>query len=358
MANSGGDRTEKATPKKRDDARKKGQVAKSIDVNGAAILLAGLFALSAAGPMAMEQMKLAMYQVFDLMSRPEVVNQEGIGTLFLLVGKHVGLALAPVVGACFVAGLAAAAGQVGLKPSAEAIKPNFKKINPASGFKQMFSPQHLAFETAKNLVKTAIVGSIAAAALFPRLGEMAALVGTPPQVLIAEIASVIMTIAQRAAIAYLAIAVVDYVYQKHRFEKNLKMDKEEVKQEFKQQGLPAEIKSAQRRRAMELSRARMMDAVPTADVIVTNPTHYSVALKYESGSAAPIVVAKGVDNLAFKIREAAKDAGVMIVPDPPLARTLYANVDVGRQIPEDLFHAVAQLLAYVYRIAGSRRAAA
>jgi len=109
---------------------------------------------------------------------------------------------------------------------------------------------------------------------------------------------------------------------------------------------------------MELSRSRMMDAVPTADVIVTNPTHYSVALKYESGSSAPIVVAKGVDNLAFKIREAAKDAGVMIVPDPPLARTLYASVDVGRQIPEDMFHAVAQLLAYVYRVAGARKVAA
>ena len=167
-----------------------------------------------------------------------------------------------------------------------------------------------------------------------------------------------MSIAQRAAIAYIAIAIADYVYQKYRFDKNLKMDKEEVKQEFKQAQLPAEIKSQQKRRAMELARARMMDAVPTADVIVTNPTHYSVALKYESGSSAPIVVAKGVDNLAFKIREAAKDAGVMIVPDPPLARTLYANVDVGRQIPEDLFHAVAQLLAYVYRIAGARRAAA
>ena len=102
----------------------------------------------------------------------------------------------------------------------------------------------------------------------------------------------------------------------------------------------------------------MMEAVPTADVIVTNPSHYSVALKYESGSAAPTVVAKGTDHLAFKIREAAKDAGVMIVPDPPLARTLYANVDIGRQIPEDLFHAVAQLLAYVYRVAGLRRAAA
>ena len=190
------DKTEKATPKKKDDARKKGQVAKSMDVNGAAILLAGLLALSAAGPKAMEQMKLAMYQVFDLMQRPEVVDQKGIGTLFAMVGQHVGLALAPVLGACFVAGLAASAGQVGLKPTPQALKPDFKKINPASGLKQMFNPQHLAFETAKNLVKTAIVGAIAAHALYGRLDELAALVGMPPEQLIPEIASTVMSIAQ------------------------------------------------------------------------------------------------------------------------------------------------------------------
>ncbi len=157
--------------------------------------------------------------------------------------------------------------------------------------------------------------------------------------------------------AYIALAALDYFWQKHKHEKSLKMDMEEIKQEFKQQALPAEIKSQQRRRAMEMSRGRMMEAVPSADVIVTNPSHYAVALKYESGSSAPIVVAKGADHLAHKIREAAKDAGVMIVPDPPLARTLYAAVEVGRQIPEDLFHTVAQLLAYVYRVAGLRSAA-
>jgi flagellar biosynthetic protein FlhB len=355
MAN---DKTEKATPKKRDDARKKGQVAKSIDINGAAILLAGLIALSAAGPKAVEQMKLAMVQVLQLMAHPDVVDRKGVGTLFMMVGQHIGLAILPIVGACFAAGLVASAAQVGLKPTPQAIKPDFKKLNPVSGLKNLFNPQHFAFESAKNVLKTAIVGAIAALALFPKLDEMAALVGTPPQQLIPLIASMVMTIAQRAAIAYLVIAAIDYAYQRYKHEKGLKMDKEEVKQEFKQQGLPAEIKSAQRRRAMELSRSRMMDAVPTADVIVTNPTHYSVALKYEAGSAAPIVVAKGVDNLAFKIREAAKDAGVMIVPDPPLARTLYASVDVGRQIPEDMFHAVAQLLAYVYRVAGAQEVAA
>ena len=352
------DKTEKATPKKKDDARKKGQVARSMDVNGAAVLLAGLLAMSAFGPKVMEQMKLAMHQMIALMARPEVVGQEGIGELFMLVGKHVGLAFLPIGGVCLVAGFAASAAQVGLKPTPEAIKPDFKKINPASGLKNLFNPQHLAVETVKSVMKVAIVGAIAALALFPKLDELASLVGTPPADLIPQIAGIVMTIAQRSAIAYLFIAAADYFWQRYRHEKNLRMDKEEIKQEFKQQGLPAEIKSAQRRRAMELSRARMMDAVPSADVIVTNPTHYSVALKYDSGSAAPIVVAKGIDNLAFKIREAAKDAGVMIVPDPPLARTLYANVEIGRQIPEDLFHTVAQLLAYVYRVAGARKALA
>jgi flagellar biosynthetic protein FlhB len=355
MAN---DKTEKATPKKKEDSRKKGQVAKSADINGAAILLAGLIALSAAGPKAMQQMKIAMTQVMELMAHPQVVDRQGVGTLFMMVGQHIGLAILPIVGTCFVAGLVAATAQVGLKPTPQAIKPDFKKLNPASGLKNLFNPQHFAFESGKNLIKTAIVGAIAAFAVFPKLDETAALVGMPPQELIPLVASMVMTIATRAAIAYLLIAAIDYAYQKHKHNKGLKMDKEEIKQEFKQQGLPAEIKSAQRRRAMELSRARMMDAVPTADVIVTNPTHYAVALKYASGSSAPIVVAKGVDNLAFKIREAAKDAGVMIVPDPPLARTLYANVEIGRQIPEDMFHAVAQLLAYVYRVAGARKVAA
>jgi flagellar biosynthetic protein FlhB len=351
-------KTEKATPKKRDDARKKGQVARSIDVNGAAVLLAGLLALSAFAPKVLEECGLAMREVINLMATPEVVDQRGIGTLFLLVGKHIALATLPIIAVCGAAGLAAAAGQVGLKPTPSALKPDFKKLNPASGFKNLFNPQHLAVEGAKNIAKVAIVGAITALAVYPKLDELGALVGTPPQALIPQIASIVMTIAKRAAVAYLLIAAADYLWQRHRHEKSLKMDKEEIKQEFKQQQLPAEIKSAQRRRAMELSRARMMDAVPTADVIVTNPTHYSVALKYDSGSPAPVVVAKGVDNLAFKIREAARDAGVMIVPDPPLARTLYASVDVGRQIPEELFHTVAQLLAYVYRVAGSRSAAA
>jgi flagellar biosynthesis protein FlhB len=352
------DKTEKATPKKREEARKKGQVARSQDVNGAAVLLASIMALNAFGPKIMEQCELAMLQVLELTKTPGVVNEKGIGTLFMLVGQHVMLAAAPVMGICLVAGFIASAAQVGLKPMPGAMKPDFKKLNPASGLKNLFKPQHFAVETFKNVAKTVAVGAIAALAVFPKLDEFAALVGTPPADIIPEVASLVMAIATRAAMAYLALAALDYAWQRHKHEKGLKMDKEELKQEFKQQELPAEVKSHQRRRAMEMSRSRMMDSVPTADVIVTNPSHYAVALKYEAGGDAPTVVAKGVDNLAHKIREAAKDAGVMIVPDPPLARTLYANVDIGRQIPEDMFHAVAQLLAYVYRIAGLRSSAA
>jgi flagellar biosynthetic protein FlhB len=350
-------KTEKATPKRREEARKKGQVARSADVNGAVVLMAGLLALSAFGPKMLEQLRQGMTDMLALVSTPDAVSARNLGSLIGTVAVHVGLATLPVALVCMLAGFAAGAGQVGLKPSFQAVMPKFSKLNPAHGFKNIFGPNMFA-EAGKSILKVTVVGAIAATAVYPKMDELGALVGTPPEDLIPQIAGMILSIAQRAAGAYVVIAAIDYAYQRYRHEKSLRMDKEEVKQEFKQQGLPAEIRSAQKRRAMELSRARMMDAVPSADVIVTNPTHYSVALKYEAGSDAPVVVAKGVDNLAFKIREIAKGAGVMIVPDPPLARTLYANVEIDRPIPEDLFAAVAQLLAYVYRVAAARRPAA
>jgi flagellar biosynthesis protein FlhB len=350
-------KTEKATPKKRAEARKKGQVAKSQDVNGAVVLMAGILALSAFGPGVMRRMQEAMVGVLAFVESPDVVDKEGVTELFMTVGGHVFLAAAPVVAVCALAGIAANVGQVGLKPSAKAVAPDFKKLNPLTGFKNLFGV-NAAVETGKSVLKVGAVGGIVALVVFPRLEEMAALVGMPAQALVPHLASTILKTAQWAAGAYLAIAAFDIFYQRHRFEKQLKMDKEEVKQEHKQQELPSEIKGAQRRRAMELARARMMDAVPTADVVVTNPTHFSVALKYDSDKPAPIVVAKGTDHLALRIRREASAHGVAVVPDPPLARALYASVEVGRMIPEELFQGVAQLLAYVYKVAGSRRAAA
>ena len=353
---SGGDRTEKATPKKRDDARKKGQVARSMDLNGAIVLLAALFALSAFAPRMLQRIEDATRELLLLVAQPDVVGREGIGDVLMEVANAWLLSLAPIAAVCMVAGLLASVGQVGFKPSAQAIKPDPKKLNPLAGAKMIFGT-HALFEGAKSIVKVVAVGAIAALALLPKLDELAALVGMPPAVLLPAIAHMALGIAQRAAVAYLVIAVADVIYQRWRHEKQLKMDKQEVKDEGKQQQLPAEVKGAQRRRAMELARARMMDAVPTADVVVTNPTHYSVALRYSADALAPVVVAKGQDLVAFRIRELAREAGVAVVPDPPLARALHASVEVGRMIPEELFQAVAELLAYVYRTAGRSAAA-
>jgi flagellar biosynthetic protein FlhB len=185
--------------------------------------------------------------------------------------------------------------------------------------------------------------------------DYAAMVGVSPLQLGGSMFALIKSIAMRAAFAYLFLGVVDFFYQRYSHEKSLRMDKQEVRDESKGQDLPAEVKGAIRRRQREAARARMMADVPTADVIVTNPTHFSVALKYDGKSAAPQVVAKGQDLLALRIREIAAEAGVPIVPDPPLARSLHGTVEVGQMIPEELFQAVAQVLAYVYRVAGRRR---
>jgi flagellar biosynthesis protein FlhB len=353
----GGERTEKATPKKRLEARQKGQVARSMDLNGAVVMLAALLALSAFAPGMYHRISDTTRELLRWTAQPEVVGHDGLGKVLSSVASAWLLSLLPIAAVCLVAGVLTSLAQVGLKPAPEALKPDPKRMNPASGAKQIFGT-HALFEGAKSIVKVSAVGAIAVLAVLPKLEEIAALVGMPPAVLLPEIARQVLGIAQRAAGAYLVIAIADVAYQRWRHEKNIKMDRQEVKDEHKQQELPSEVKGAQRRRAMELARARMMDAVPTADVVVTNPTHYSVALRYDSENPAPLVVAKGTDHLALRIRRAAADHGVMVVPDPPLARALYASVDVGRQIPEEMFAAVAQLLAYVYKVAGAQKAAA
>ncbi len=354
MAN---DKTEKATPKKLDDARKKGQVARSADLNGAAVLLASLLTLSFMGPYTWEKMMEATRQALILISQPSVVEREGIGEVLGSAFGSAALACAPLAVVCLVAGMAASVAQVGFKPSPAALKADPKRLNPISGAKNLFG-MRMVFETGKNVAKVAVVGAIAALAVFPKLDELAALVGMPPAQLLAELCSTVLGIAQRAAVAYLFIAVADVLWQKYDFAKKNRMDLKEVKDEFKQMGLPAEVKAAQRRRQMQAAQARMMDAVPTADVVVMNPTHYAVALKYDSSQPAPVCVAKGQDHIALRMRAIAEEAGVTVVVEPPLARSLHASVEVGRMIPEEMFQAVAGLLAYVYRIAGQRKALA
>jgi flagellar biosynthesis protein FlhB len=352
----GSDKTEKATPKRRQEARKKGQVAKSADLNGSLVLLAALFALSATAPHLVDVLQRDMREAFGLISTPEVVGHRGLGPIITEQGRSAALAALPVIAVCLVTAILVNVAQVGGKPHMQALKPDPKRLNPLKGAKNIFGPNAL-FEGAKNVVKVSTVGTVTALAVLPKLDELASLVGVPPAELMSTLAHTVIGIAQRAAMAYLLIGVVDYAYQKRRHEKTLKMDKQEVKEEHKSTELPPEVRGAMRRRQMQAARARMMADVPQADVVVTNPTHFAVALRYDPEKGAPEVVAKGSDVLAQRIKEIAREADVPVIADPPLARSLHASVEIGQLIPEELFQAVAQLLAFVYRTARRKVAA-
>jgi flagellar biosynthetic protein FlhB len=212
----------------------------------------------------------------------------------------------------------------------------------------------MIFEGAKNISKVLLVGAITAFAVLPQLDELSALVGMAPADFVSRVTATVMSIAIRAAAAYLVLALADVVYQKWRHQKQMKMSKEEVKEEQKSFTSPPEVRSQIRRRQMQAAKARMMSAVPEADVVVTNPTHYAVALRYDSEKLAPEVLAKGKDLLAAQIRKIARENDVPVISDPPLARSLHAAVEIGQQIPEELYQAVAQLLAFVYRVANRK----
>ena len=352
-----GDKTEKPTPKRLEEARKKGNVAKSTDLNGAVVLTVGLFTLLVTGHSLVGHVQEVMTTSLQQLQDPSVVSLGGIGELMTGTGKQVLLACAPVALACMVTAIAVNIAQVG-KPrlSFEGIKPQPKKINPVSGFKNIYGPNALV-EGAKSILKVGVVAVIVAMTLLPQLSTLGSLVGIEPIELTGKLIDTIAALAKRAAVAYLLIGLADFAWQKRRHVKSLKMDKQEVKDEAKQQELPAEVKGAMRRRQLAAARARMMAAVPTADVVVTNPTHFAVALSYDGTAPAPEVVAKGQDLVALKIREIAADHRVPVVENKPLARSLHASVEVGQQVPEELYEAVAQVLAYVYRVAAARKAA-
>ena len=349
----GGEKTEKATPKRQEEARKKGQLARSQDFNGAIVLIGGLIALALWGPTMMEKVGESMRSTISMMANPRGVNAVLLGQLAVQGGQTILITVGPIAAVCAFAGVLANVLQnkPGLMP--KAIKPDPKKMNPLTGAKNLFGPNVL-FEGAKNVTKVSIVAAITIFALLPKLEELAALVGMAPGDFVSMLAHTVLDIAKRAAAAYLVIAIADLIYQKWRHQKQMRMDKQEVKDEQKQFTSPPEVRAQLRRRQMQAAKARMMAAVPEADVVVTNPTHYAVALKYDAEKAAPEVLAKGKDLVAAQIRKIAKESDVPVISDPPLARSLHASVEVGHQIPEELYQAVAQLLAFVYRVANRK----
>ena len=352
------DKTEKPTGKRRRESRKKGQVPKSTELNGAVVLVAGLVAISFMGPQVVQGMAGAMRSFFALIAKPnEVSSAAGLHGMLSLMQHTLETTAMPIGVMCVAGALLVNVAQVGMRPSFSVLKPEFKKINPMTGAKQIFG-KRMGFELAKVLAKVAVVGGAGAMTLVPLITNLGASMGTTPMALGGLLSDSAKSIIERITIVYLLIAVIDLIYQRRQHMKGLKMSKQEVKDEGRQSDLPPEIKSAIRRRQMMAARARMMAAIPTADVVVTNPTHYAVVLRYDGNLPAPVVVAKGKNLVAAQIRRIATEHNIPIVPDPPLARSLHAMVEIDRMIPAELYAAVAQVLAFVYKMAGRRRIAA
>ena len=348
----GGEKTEPATAKKLSDARKEGQVCKSKELDQAATLVALFLTLK----VLVSFMGNNFLQIFhDIYNKiPETVSAREInGVVVMSYLQQAVFSSVKLAGPFFAVGVAVAflinIVQVKWQVSTKPLKPKPDKFNPINGFKRMFSKDSL-FELVKSIAKIALITLIAYTALKSYIEEIFLLYHVTLQQAIAEIGTLVIDVGFRISIIYCIIGAVDYIYQKHKFNEDMKMTKQEVKDEMKNSEGDPQIKSKQRQRMQEASRRRMMQDVPQADVVITNPTHYAVALKYDAGTGtAPVLVAKGADLIAQRIKEIAKENHVEIVENKPLARMIYTNVEIGHEIPPELYQAVAEILAAVYR---------
>lgn len=340
------ERTEEATPRRRQQARKKGTVAKSNDLTSAVVIFVLVVTLPSLSSNLGSALMLSLTQ--GLRNAPSAIDGGSVGSYVWHVAQGPTMAVIPLFAVLMGAGLVANFAQVGFVFSGEALTPSFAKLNPVNGFKRMFSVTS-TMEGAKALAKSMLFGYLAWSAIQARWSELLGLSWSDPRVAVATTGSILHTVFLRVGIAWLVIAVIDYGFQRKQTEKQLRMTKEEIKQEMKEQEQSAELKMAMARQRRRMSK-RVAQAVRDADVIVTNPTHFSVALKFEAGKMhAPQVVAKGQDYLALRIRELANEYRIPIVPNPPLARQLYKKCEIGDFVPRDLFQAVAEVLAFVYR---------
>lgn len=348
-----GEKTEKATPRRRQEARKKGQVAKSNEVPGALVILCGFLTLSLmAGSMKDRLFRLitGIYEnslTLDL----TVLN---VGTFFTQIFWDLLMLLVPIFLVTFVIAVLGNYVQIGFLLTGTGLQPKFSKLNPIQGFKRLFSLRSLV-EFAKSLFKMSVIGYIVYLTLWGSKEEMLGLAHLPLGGVLGYVGGLTVSLGLKISAALVVMSILDYMYQKYEYEKNLRMSKQDIKDEYKKTEGDPLVKSKIRERQRKMAMQRMMQEVPKADVVITNPTHYAVALKYESGMEAPKVVAKGVDLIALKIREVAKANGVVTMENRQLARALYDQVEIGEMIPAELFQAVAEVLAYVYRLKGRTR---
>jgi len=357
------DKTEKPTPKRRSKAREEGQVAKSQEISSVGVLLAGASALYLFGGFIYNQLSGLMAHIFQSLGTLHLSTQEASGFAGLVMNRFLETVW-PIWLVVSLAAVLTCLAQVGFMMAPKRIKPDLKNISPLKGIKR-FASLKLLVDLFKNIGKLVVVGGAAVYTVWQEWDELPALARMENMEIMLAILDLCFTIFVRALIVMIVLAILDWAYQKYDFEKNLKMSKQEVKDEHKQSEGDPQVKGRIRTLQREASKKRMMNSIPQADVVVTNPTHLAVALAYQVGEMdAPTVVAKGADRMAQRIKEIAREHGVPLVEDKPLAQALYQAVEVGQAIPADMFEAVASVLAHVYRmknkhrevLAGARRA--
>jgi flagellar biosynthetic protein FlhB len=346
--------TEEPTAKRLEQAREQGDIVKSTEVSAFVLLAGATLAIILFGHATATGIAKSL-TIF--LEQPDQLAVDGAGLAAITRGLllHLALVLAPVFGVMLAASLAGhlIQGRPGFTPSR--LAPDFSKLSPLAGLSRMFGPEGW-MNLLKGLLKIAIVGVAIWTQLWPERGSLDSMLGQQAGAIAADMAHLLSKVLVASLGALGVIAALDYFWQRMRFLKRNRMSKQEIKEEYRQnEGDPA-IKAKLRQLRQERARKRMMAAVPTATVVVMNPTHYAVALKYESGkTAAPVCVAKGVDALALRIRAVAEDNDVAVVENPPLARALYAAVEVDDPVPPEHFKAVAQVIGYVLRLQGKLR---
>lgn len=344
-------KTEDPTPKKLEEARKKGQVPLSREVNNWLMLLTGTIVVLAIGPSVMSDLGHYMRSFIEQAHlMPGVPGGFGVvlGDTYWTVIKILLLPFLILMAAAFIGPFV----QTGPIFAPEVIKPDLSKVSPMKGFGRLFSMRSI-MEFVKGILKIGIIGVVGVILLRPYYGQIEHMIGLDPLAMLDETAALVARLMIGILVALLVIAIVDLIYQRQEHYKKMRMTKQELKDEYKQAEGDPHVKAKLRHLRQEKARARMMQAVPGADVVITNPTHFSVALKYDPETMmAPVVVAKGVDDLAFRIREAAKEHDVTIVQNPPLARVLFDTVDIDQPIPAEHYKAVAEVISYVFRMKG------
>ncbi len=344
-------KTEDPTPKKIEESRKRGQVALSREINNWVMLFAGTILVGALSATMLGDLSLVM-RAFVEKAHALPSDVGGLGEVlhiaFIEVLKIMALPLIILILAAFLSPFV----QVGPLFAPEAIKPEISKISIIKGFGRLFSVRSLT-EFAKGIFKIGAVGVVGTIILMPFFGQMEHFVGLPMSLLMKEIQSLVVWLMIGVLVVVLIIAVIDLVYQRYDNNKKMRMTKQEVKDEYKQTEGDPHVKAKLRQLRMEKGRQRMMQAVPEADVVITNPTHFSIALKYDSETMeAPKCVAKGTDELALRIRETATENGVELYENKPLARSLYDVVEVDEIIPVEFYQAVAEVISFVFKRKG------